>query len=62
LSTASCTSTPRPASCGRVWPPRSATYPREQRVPPGVLLNHRGCRRQRGRTHLRGVPVLRPHD
>jgi hypothetical protein len=31
---------------GRVRPPRSAAYPRGQRVPPGLLLAHRGSRRQ----------------
>jgi hypothetical protein len=32
---------------GHVRPPRGAAHPREQRIPPGLLLAHRGRRRQR---------------
>jgi hypothetical protein len=45
---------------GRMWPSRSTAHPHGQRVPPGLLLAHNGRRRQRGRKHLRGMPILRP--
>jgi ribonuclease HI len=38
----------------------AAPRPRGQRVPPRLLLAHRGLRCQRGCTYVRGVPVLRP--
>jgi ribonuclease HI len=47
---------------GCVRPPHGAARPRGQHVPPRLLLAHRGRRHQRGRVHLRGVPILRPQD
>jgi ribonuclease HI len=41
-------------------PSCSASYPLWQCVPPRLLLAYRGRGRQRNRTHLRRVPVLRP--
>jgi hypothetical protein len=38
--------TPSGHTRGCVRPPRSAAYPHGQRVPPGLLLAHRGGRRQ----------------
>jgi hypothetical protein len=46
-------------SCGPVRLPRGAAHPRGQRVPPGLLLAHRGRRCQRDRAHLRRVLILR---
>jgi hypothetical protein len=43
-----------------VWLSRSTPHPRGQCVPPGLLLAHRGRRRQRDRAHLRRVPILCP--
>jgi hypothetical protein len=40
-------------------PSRGTALPRGQRVSPRLLLSHSGRRRQRGRTHLRGVAILR---
>jgi ribonuclease HI len=47
---------------GRMRTSRSTAHSRGQRVPPRLLLAHRGRRHQRGRAHLRGVPVLCPQD
>jgi hypothetical protein len=39
-------------TCGRVRPSRSTPHLRGQCIPPGLILAHRGRRRQRDRAHL----------